>query len=115
MATSPRLALAYLVASQAQKEVTHNEAINDLDCLVQLSVISNVLTTPPASPTDGDCYIVGALATGAWSGHDGHVAVYFSGWRFKTPKAGWIAYLQNLSKFYVYNGNAWALMGGYVS
>ena len=115
MATSPRLALSYLVASQSQKEVTHNEALNDLDCLVQLSVISNALTTPPTMPSDGDCYLVAMSATGAWSGKDGCIAVYFSGWRFKTPKAGWIAYLQNLSKFYVYNGSAWALMGGYVS
>lgn len=115
MTTSPNLAMPYLVASQAQKEVTHNEALADLDCLSQLCAVSRTLTTPPASPSDGVAYIVPASATGAWTGQTGCVALYFSGWRFKVPKAGWIAFVQSESKFVVYNGSAWALMGGYLS
>ncbi|MDD3183631.1 MAG: DUF2793 domain-containing protein [Alphaproteobacteria bacterium] len=115
MTTSPNLSMPYLVASQAQKEVTHNEALADLDCLAQLCAVSRALTTPPASPSEGDAYIVADSPTGAWAGQAGRVAIYFSGWRFKTPKAGWIAFVQNESKFVVYNGSAWDLMGGYVS
>jgi len=114
MTTSPNLALSYLVASQAQKETTHNDAINDLDGLAQLCVISRVLNTPPASPAEGDTYIVGASPTGAWAGQAGKVALYFAGWRFKTPKTGWLAFARNESKFVVYNGTGWALLGGYV-
>ena len=114
MTTSPNLSLTYLAASQAQKEVTHNDALNDLDSLAQLCVISRVLATPPASPADGDTYIVAASPTGAWSGHAGKVAIYFSGWKFKTPKIGWLAFARNENKFVVYNGTAWALLGGYV-
>lgn len=114
MTNSPNLEMPYMVASQAQKEVTHNEALSDLDVLAQLCVVSRVMSTPPASPVDGVAYIVGASPSGAWSGQAGRVALYFSGWRFKSPKAGWIAFAQDEAKFVVYTGSAWALMGGYV-
>lgn len=114
MTTSVNLSLPYLVAAQAQKEETHNEALNDVDCLTQLCVISRVIATPPATPADGDCYIVAASPIGAWSGQAGKVAIYYSGWRFKTPKTGWLAFARNENKFVVYNGSAWALLGGFV-
>ena len=47
MTDTPNLTLPYIFASQAQKHVTHNEAIRTLDCLVQLSVESRALTSPP--------------------------------------------------------------------
>jgi len=57
--TSTHLLLPYLLASQAQKHVTHNEALRLLDGLVQLAVLDRDLTTPPGRPADGDRYIVG--------------------------------------------------------
>ena len=59
------LLLPYILAAQAQKHVTHNEALRLLDGLVQLSVLDRDLTAPPGSPTDGDRYIVGSGATAA--------------------------------------------------
>jgi uncharacterized protein DUF2793 len=95
MTNTPNLALPYLAAAQAQKHVTVNEALDHLDGLVQLSVISSSLTAPPASPTDGDRYIVVASATGAWTGWDDSVA-HFSGgaWLRMIPQTGWIAWDQ---------------------
>ena len=55
---SPHLLLPFILAAQAQKHVTHNEAIRLLDAIVQLSVLDRDLTVPPASPVDGDRYIV---------------------------------------------------------
>lgn len=107
MSTSPNLALSYLVASQAQKEVTHNDALNDVDVLVQLSVVTRTLSAAPASPAEGDTYIVAASPTGIWSGHAGHVASYYAGWRFKTPKEGWLAYLRDEDVLVAYDGSAW--------
>ncbi len=107
MTTSPKLGLAYLVASQAQKEITHNEALNDLDSLVQLSVLDRSLAAPPASPSDGDAYIVAASPTGAWEGQTGKIAFYYAGWIFKTPRAGWLAFVQDEAKFFVWTGSAW--------
>jgi hypothetical protein len=44
------LLLPYILAAQAQKHVTHNEALRILDGLVQLSVLDRDLTAPPGSP-----------------------------------------------------------------
>ena len=50
------LLLPYILAAQAQKHVTHNEALRLLDAIVQLSVLDRDLTVPHASPADGDRY-----------------------------------------------------------
>lgn len=50
---TPNLGLPYIMPSQAQKHVTHNEAIRALDALVQIAVMARDLTTPPAEPSDG--------------------------------------------------------------
>lgn len=104
------LNLSYLVASQAQKEVTHNDALNDLDYLAQASVLDWTLTTPPASPVEGAVYIVGASPTGAWGGKAGCLAAYYGGWRFKTPVAGWRVWVRSESKYVYYTGTAWAVL-----
>ena len=49
MSTS-NLNLPYIAADQAQKHVTHNEALRMLDALLHLSVISKTETSAPASP-----------------------------------------------------------------
>lgn len=107
MSTTPNLALPYLVTSQAQKEITHNDALNDIDFMAQPSVISNSLSAPPESPSAGDTYIVAASATGAWSGCDGHIAAYYSGWKFKAPVTGWQVWVRSDSRVYYYSGSAW--------
>ena len=77
------LGLPYLAAAQAQKHVTHNEALRILDTVVQLAVIDASLTAAPGSPAQGDRYIVGASATGDWAGHGKEVAAFVDGaWEF---------------------------------
>ena len=44
---SPNLSLPYLAPAQAQKHVTHNEALGLLDAVVQLAVQSRSQTEPP--------------------------------------------------------------------
>jgi len=58
-------------------------------------VISSSLTAPPATPTEGERYIVAASATGAWASWDNSVA-HFSGgaWLLLIPQTGWIAWDQ---------------------
>lgn len=73
--TSPTLSLPYIQPAQAQKHVTHNEALRILDAVTQLSVISTTLTIPPAQTAEGDRYIVADAATGVWAGQETHVAV----------------------------------------
>ena len=47
-----QLLLPYILAAQAQKHVTHNEALRLLDAMVQLSVLDRNRTAPPSSPVD---------------------------------------------------------------
>jgi hypothetical protein len=106
--TSPILTLPYLIPSQAQKHVTHNEALRMLDAVVQLSVLGHTLTTPPSLPEVGDRYIVATGSSGAWSGHDGEIALFESdGWTFFTPRAGWRAELVTEQRSVVFDGTAW--------
>jgi hypothetical protein len=109
MDTSPNLALPYIVAAQAQKHVTHNEAIRALDALVQLTVLDKDLASPPGSPADGNRYIVAASPTGAWAGQAGKVAAWQDGaWAFLAPREGWLAWVADEDKVYAYSGSAWA-------
>jgi hypothetical protein len=103
------LALPYIAAAQAQKHVTHNEALRKLDTLVQLAVLDASRTTPPGSPGEGDRYIVAGSATDAWSGHDADVATWVDGvWEFAAPGDGWLAYDIASEAILVCLGGAWA-------
>ncbi|GAA0239876.1 hypothetical protein LNAOJCKE_3196 [Methylorubrum aminovorans] len=67
--TTPSLALPLIAGGQAQKHVTHNEALALLDTLVQLAVLDKDRTAPPASPAEGDRYLIAANdPSGAWTG-----------------------------------------------
>lgn len=106
---STHLKLPYILANQAQKHVTHNEAIRLLDALVQLSVIDRDLTAPPGSPADGDRYIVGAGATGDWAGWDLNVAYYVDGaWMKLVPQTGWRAWIADESALVAWDGSNWS-------
>jgi hypothetical protein len=109
MDTTDNLGLPYIVAAQAQKHVTHNEALRGLDALVHLMVLDKDLATPPASPAPGDRYIVAASPTGAWSGQPGNIAAWQDGaWAFHTPHGGWLAWVADESRLYARQAAAWA-------
>ena len=106
--STTNLLLPYLMAAQAQKHVTHNEALRLLDGLVQLSVKSRELTAPPAGPADGDRYIVASGATGAWAGWELNVALWTDGaWLRLPPREGWRAWVEDEAVLLVRNGAVW--------
>jgi hypothetical protein len=108
MDTTPNLQLPYIVPSQAQKHVTHNEALAMLDALVQLAVLDRHLAAPPASPDDGDCFIIANGATGDWTGQAGKVAARQDGdWLFLTPRPGWRAFVIDEALLLYWSGSAW--------
>jgi hypothetical protein len=73
-------------------------------------------SAPPASPSVGACYLVGAAPTGAWTGKDQYFAGYTSGgWRFLPPLEGMSAYVKAAGLWANYRNGTWelgALRGG---
>ncbi len=112
MDTSPRLSLPYILPSQAQKHVTVNESLRRLDALVQLTVQSTTQTTPPASPSEGDAYLLLAGGfTGAWSdAMKEQIAVYQDGiWSYIIARDGWACYDLETSRAFRFQGSEWAV------
>jgi len=110
MANTPNIPLPLMEASQSQKHVTHNESLQVLDVVVQLSVKDRDLATPPGSPVEGDRYIVASSPTGAWTGAAGCVAVYQSGlWAILLPKEGWLCWVDDEDIFLRHNGTTWEI------
>lgn len=108
-----RWALPLLASGQAQKEITHNEAIGAIDRLLHLSVGSRSIASPPAQPVAGDAYIIAASPTGVWSGAAGQLASFDGfGWTFSIPKPGCVAWVADEHQFAVYADGAW-LTGGW--
>jgi hypothetical protein len=108
MDDTPRLGLPYILGGQALKHITHNEALQKLDLLVQTCVESASLATPPASPLEGEAYIVPTGATGAWSGHGEEIAVLQNGsWVFHDPATGWHVYDRATDTLRLFSGTDW--------
>lgn len=101
------LSLPYIQSSQAQKHVTHNEALAILDAVVQLSVVARTETTPPSVPEAGVRYIVPSGASGAWANHAEALAVFAAGaWQFFAPITGWIAWVTDEATLVVYDATS---------
>jgi hypothetical protein len=113
MDDTANLKLPYIVAAQAQKHVTHNEALRALDAIVQLMVLDKDLAAPPGSPAEGDRYIVAASPTGAWAGQAGKLAAFQDdAWAFYAPHEGWIAWIGDEAAPRAFDGSAWVAITG---
>jgi hypothetical protein len=105
--TTAKLSMPFILPSQAQKHVTHNEALLRLDALVHLTIAAEQ-AAPPALPAEGTCYLVTASPTGAWAGRQGRIAAFQDGaWAFIQPRIGWRAWFAALSKLKVFSSPGW--------
>jgi hypothetical protein len=104
---SANLSLPLMLPAQAQKHVTHNEALAVLDTLVQLVVLTRTLTLPPATPAEGERHIVPAGPTG-WGGPAGSIAAFLQGaWTYHSPRPGWQAHVLAEARDVIWQGSAW--------
>lgn len=104
---TPKLGLPYIDQGQAQKEVTHNQALKLLDGLVQLSVKDRTTTAPPGAPVEGDRWIIPAGATGLWAGRTNQIALWTdAAWSYFTPLPGWVCFIES-EGIVVYANSAW--------
>jgi hypothetical protein len=110
---SPILSLPLIQPAQAQKHVTHNEAIRLLDLLVQGVALTQGTNAPPASPAEGDRHLVGSAPTGDWAGQAGKLAFREDGlWQFLTPQNGWSFHVLAEDKTYTRIDGTWTAPSG---
>jgi hypothetical protein len=101
-----RHALPNLFLGQAQKEVTHNEALARIDALLHPVVEAELATAPPGLTLadDGHCWLIAAAATGPWAGKDKQIARWTGGsWRYLMPVEGMIIWdvAERKRRFYI--------------
>lgn len=107
--TSARLDLPLIQPSQAQKHVTHNEALQLLDGLVQAVVEEAGAATPPLAPVTGQMFALGATPTGDWAGQAGRLALRTpDAWLFLAPHDGWRVWDKGSGKLMVRQAGDWA-------
>jgi len=98
--TTDRYAIEMLSSGQAQKEVSHNEALLRIDALLHAAVESRSLAQPPAAPAAGQCWIVADGASGAWAGQSGKFAHWTAGgWRFVEAREGCLVWVRGEGVF----------------
>ncbi len=104
---SARLELPYIAGGQAQKHVTHNEALQKLDTLVHLKLESRAVAAPPAA-SEGQTWLVAAVAAGEWVGREGELATWLGGsWRFASAPIGALAYVEDENVVIAKTGSGW--------
>lgn len=82
----------------------------------QDSVKDQDLTAPPGGPSAGDRYIVGASASGAWSGHDYKIAEYNgSSWDITSVSDGMSVFIEDENLLYMYDSGTgrWKKIGSF--
>ena len=105
---SARLDLPLIQPSQAQKHVTHNEALLRLDGLTQMAVSEFGTQTPPETSADGQIYALGNNPTGEWDGQADNLAIRTSdAWLFLTPQDGWRAWDLTDGAIRVFQAGSW--------
>ncbi len=105
---SSRLALPFIIPGQAQKEFYHNEALARIDLALH-ACIEGQASSPPADPAEGQCWIVGAGASGAWTGKEQRIAGWTSaGWRFLPPVPGMMIWNRNSGLWLQWLGTGWS-------
>jgi hypothetical protein len=107
--TSARFALPLILPGQAQKEAFHNEALTKLDAALHACVEEGPLADPPDEPAAGQSWLVGADATGEWTGREGALASWTAGgWRFVSPVPGMLVWNINIGCWLHWSGSGWS-------
>lgn len=110
MTNTTNLNLPYILPAQAQKHVTHNEALQALDAMVHLSVVDNSLNSPPQNLNEGARYIIAASPADDWAGREGQIAAWQNGaWSFFSPQKGWLCWIENQNELQVFDGAGWMI------
>lgn len=101
---TPRFALPLLFSGQAQKEFYVNEAHALTDALLH-AACQGEAAAPPATPEEGEAWLVASGATGEWAGADGRLASRQAGnWLFTAPSDGMRVFDRSTGQLLLYRG-----------
>ncbi len=108
--TDPNLGLTYgWTLGESGWNTNMDGNLKRLGAVVGLAVKDRDLTTPPASPVDGDRYLIPVAATGVWAGKTNQIAVrVVSAWEYYTPKVGWLCFVEDEAVLTVYKTTGWS-------
>jgi len=96
MSKTGRLGLPYILQAQAQKEVTHNQALNMLDVYVN-TVVEAMVNELPVNAKEGSIYIV-----------NDKLAQYMScSWTYYPVLEYMEVWLKDKQAKVIYNGEDW--------
>ncbi|MEG3089133.1 DUF2793 domain-containing protein [Sphingomonas sp. PB4P5] len=108
--TTARLGLPMIRPGQAQKELSHNEALAVIDLLIGAQASAFGLNTPPTAPAPGAAWVVGSAPLGAWAGKAGQVAGWTEGgWRFVAPVESLVVWIVEAAVIARFSGGAWVV------
>ncbi|SEM74716.1 Protein of unknown function [Sphingomonas gellani] len=106
--TTARFSMSMLQAGQAQKELTHNEALAVIDTVLHAKVVSDSVTNPPSDPEAGQCWIVPAIATGVWQTRGNMIASWTQGgWHYVAPVEGMLVWNQAVALHSRWHDGRW--------
>lgn len=101
--------LPLLAVSQAQKEITHYEALVRVDALLHPLVEDERAIPPTVADEDiGKCWLVASAPVADWTGKAGQIAIWIGGgWRFCVATNGMRLRLQSVGTDIIRSGNQW--------
>ena len=102
-----RFDLPLLFAGQAQKEGFVNEMAARIDAMLHIAIEAEQ-AAPPATPLDGQAWLIAATPSGEWTGKAGQIAARQAGnWLYFMPRHGLRLFNRASGQFVQYTG-AWA-------
>jgi hypothetical protein len=93
-----------MLSGQSQKEFYVNEAHALTDALLH-AACEGETADPPATPVEGEAWLVASGASGEWTGEDGKLASRQSGnWLFTAPSHGMRLFDRATGQLLLYRG-----------
>ena len=102
--------LPFLAVGQAQKEITHNEALVLIDALINAAVIAELSSAPTGliEADAGKCWLISSGSTGVWFAKTGQIACWTGGsWRYILPVEGTRIWHNALDSQVIRRGALW--------
>ena len=108
--TDPNLGLTYAwTLGESGWNDGMDSNLKRVGAVLGLSVKDRDLTAPPASPVNGDRYIIPAAATGVWAGKTNQIAVRINdAWEYHVPKIGWLCFIEDEAKLSAFKAAGWS-------